>query len=145
RKDKDGSTVNLFISKGKDNFIGRANDATLARNARQYLDRLPRDISVYALQTQIADQQKSVDKQAGSYKKLLKDAQKLESTRYSLQRDVSGEMDPAKQDKLKRKMEKLDRSINDKQLDVKQAQRDLERQKDQLSLLQDQLNTQQTR
>jgi len=142
RKDKDGSAVTFFVSKGRDNFIDKSSDATLARNARKYLDNLQQDISSYALQLQITQQQKLLDKQTNSYKKLLKDGQKLESKRYSLQRDVSGEMDPSKQDKLKRKLQKLDRNINDKQLDIKQSQRDLQRQKDQLSLLQDQLNRQ---
>lgn len=145
RKDKDGATVNLFVSKGQDNFVGRSQDAALARKALRYLDDLRQDITTYSLTQQIATQQKLVDKQASKYKKELKASQKLQSKRYSLQKDISGEMDPAKQNKLKSKLQKLDRSINDKQLDIKQSQRDLERQKDQVSLLQDQLSRQPTR
>lgn len=145
RKGRDGSVVNLFISRGQDNFIGRSQDATVARNALRYLDGLRQDITTYSLTQQIATQQKAVDKQTKSYKKLLKASQKLQSKRYSVQKDISGEMDPAKQDKLKSKLQKLDRSISDKQVDLQQSQRDLERQKDRLSLLQNQLSSQPTR
>jgi hypothetical protein len=139
RKDKDGATVTMFVSKGQDNFVGRSQDATVSHKALRYLDDLRQDITTYSLTRQVAEQQKTVDKQTSTYKKHLKTSQKLESKRYSLQKDISGEMDPSKQDKLKSKLQKLNRDISDKQLDVQQSQRDLQRQKDQLSLLQDQL------
>lgn len=141
RKDKDGSTVNLFISRGKDNFIGQATDATLAREAERYLDNLVQDITAYSLSLQIQATRKDIDKQSSSYKKLLKSSQKLQNKRYSLQRDVSGEMNPSKQDKLKNKLRKIDRDINDKQQDIKEAQRKLERGKDQLTLLENQMSS----
>ena len=139
KKGRDGSTVDLFISKGKDNFVGSNNDPELAGNAIQYLNDLQPDISIYALQQQIKQQQSAVDKKAKDYKGLLKDSRKLESKRYDLQRDLSGEINPDKQDKLRKKIEKLDKSINKKQMDIRECQRDLDRLKDQLSLVQDQL------
>ena len=141
RKDQD-ATVTMFVSKGQDNFVGRSQDATVSHNALRYLDGLRQDITTYSLNRQVSEQQKTVDKQTSAYTKRLKASQKLESKRYSLQKDISGEMDPSKQDKLKSKLQKLNRDISDKQLDVQQSQRDLQRQKDQLSLLQDQLTRQ---
>lgn len=142
KKGRDGSTVNLFISRGQDNFVNRNNDPVVTRNALHYLNGLNRDISRYALSQQITQQQKNVDNRAKDYKKLLKDARKLEGKRYDLQKDISGETDQAKQDKYRKKLDKLNKNIRDKQSDVNQTQRDLERQKDQLSLLQDQLANQ---
>lgn len=138
RRGKNGTAVNLFISKGQDNFIGNE-DGDVSHNAIQFLNNLEKDIAHYGLQQQITEQQKAVDDRANDYKKLLKNARKLESKRYSLQRNLSGETNPDKQDKYRKKLLKLDKSVNSKQADIREVQRDLQRQKDQLTLLQDQL------
>lgn len=140
RKGKDGTTVYLFISKGKDNFVGSKNDRELASNAIQYLNSLQHDITVFGLQQQIKAQQKSVDGLAKGYKKMLKDSRKLESKRYSLKSDMSTETNTDKQEKIRRKINKLDKDINKKQSDFRDRQRTLDRQKDQLLLLQTQLD-----
>lgn len=142
RRGRDGSVVTMFISKGKDNFTGNTNDTAIARNAIQYLNNLQHDISLYSLQQQIKDQQKLIDSKAKEYSKLLKDSKKMQGKRYSLQRSLSGETDPAKQDKLKRKVEKLDRNISNKQTDITNCQNQLQQLKGQLNLLQEQLNQQ---
>lgn len=140
RKGKDGATVNMLVSKGKDNFTGSAQDPELAQNAIQYLDNLKQYVTQYALKQQIDQQQKSIDKQAKGYQKLLKDSKKAESKRYSLQADLSKETDPSKQDKLKKKIDNLDKDINKKQANISDAEQQLQQLKDQLNQLQDQLN-----
>lgn len=142
RKGRDGSIVTMFISKGRDNFMGNANDTSLANNALQYLNSFPHDISLYSLQQQINDQQKLIDSKSKQYNKLLKDSKKMQSKRYSLQRSLSGETNPGKQDKMRKKIKKLDKNILKNQSNIKDSENDLQQLKGQLSLLQDQLSKQ---
>lgn len=140
KKGRDGTTLNMFISKGKDNFTGRDQDPELAQNAVRYLNNLRHYITLYDLQQQIKTQQSAVDKQAKDYNKLLKSTRKAESKRYSLQGDLSKETDPGKQDKLKDKIDKINRDIYQKQTDIKSVQQNLQRLKDQLNMLQNRLD-----
>jgi hypothetical protein len=139
KRGKNGTAVNLFISKGQDHFISRKEDREVSRNAIRFLDDLEKDIAQYGLQAQIAEQQNRVDDRAKDYKKLLKGERKLESKRYNLQRDLSGETNPDKQDKYRKKLLKLERDLSSKKADIQETQRDLQRQKDQLEILQDHL------
>ncbi|MGH2645280.1 MAG: hypothetical protein ACRDE2_15100 [Chitinophagaceae bacterium] len=142
RRGRDGSIVTLLISKGKDNFISSTNDSSLARNALQFLNSLQQDISLYSLQQQINDQQKSIDSKSKQYNKLLKDSKKMQDKRYSLQRDLSSETDSGKQDKIRKKIRKLDKGILNNQTNIKNRENELQQLKGQLSLLHDQLSTQ---
>jgi hypothetical protein len=139
RRGKNGTSVNLFISKGQDHFISRKEDRDVSRNAIRFLNDLEKDIAQYGLQQQITEQQKTVDDRAKDYKKLLKNEKKLESKRYNIQRDLSGETNPDKQDKYRKKLLKVERDISSKKADIQETQRDLQRQKDQLTILQDHL------
>lgn len=139
KKDK-ASTVNLFISKGKDNFTGSSQDPELAQHAILYLNNLKQDITVYNLQVQLKQQQKTVDREVKNYNNLLRDAKKLEDKRYSLQQDLSKETDPAKQDKLRKRIENYSNDIKGKQSAISNAQSGLQQEKDQLNTLQSQLS-----
>jgi hypothetical protein len=141
KKGRDGSTVNFFIAKGGNNFIGESDDPSLSRKAIRYLDDLRHDIAVSGLQQQIKQQEKSIDDAARDYKKLLKDNRKLESKRYKLQGELSGETDLNQQNKIRKKIEKLDKSIYSKQAAMSNGQRDLQQRKAQLSVLQEQLRS----
>lgn len=145
RKGKDGTVVDLFISKGKDNFAGEQSDPELASNAIQYLNGLRHDITVYGLEQQIKSQKNIVDGLAKDYKKMLKDSRKLESRRYRLKSDRSTETNADKQSKITKKISKLDKAVDKKQSDIRDRQHDLDRQKDQLSLLQTQLENERQR
>ena len=93
------------------------------------------------MQQQIKQQEKSIDDAARDYKKLLKDNRKLESKRYKLQGELSGETDLNQQNKIRKKIEKLDKSIYSKQTAMSNGQRDLQQRKVQLSMLQEQLRS----
>lgn len=140
KKGKDGTTVNMFVSKGKDNFTNSAKDPELARNAIGYLDALRHYIALYDIRQQIGEQEKNIDREAKSYKKLLKNTQKAESRRYDLQGSLGKETDPGKQDKLRKKMDKLNKDIYRKQQDIDQSRSRLQQLKDKLNLLQNQLD-----
>lgn len=142
KRGRDGSVVTVFISKGKDNFIGNANDPSVAQNTLQYLNNFQHDISLYSLQQQIKDQQKSIDSKSKQYNKLLKDSKKMQDKRYSLQRNLSAETNVSKQDKIRKKIRKLDKGILNKQTDIKNREGELQQSKGQLSLLQKQLSQQ---
>lgn len=142
RKGRDGSIVTMFISKGQDNFVSNANDTSLANNALQYLNSFPHTISLYSLQQQINDQQNSIDRKTKEYNKLLKDSKKMQDKRYSLQRSLSGETNPGKQDKLRKKIKKLGKNIMKNQSNIKDSESDLQQLKGQLILLQNQLSIQ---
>lgn len=142
KRGRDGSVVTVFISKGKDNFIGNANDPSVAQNTLQYLNNFQHDISLYSLQQQIKDQQSSIDSKSKQYNKLLKDSKKMQDKRYSLQRNLSAETNVSKQDKIRKKIRKLDKGILNKQTDIKNREGELQQSKGQLSLLQEQLSQQ---
>lgn len=142
KRGRDGSVVTVFISKGKDNFIGNANDPSIAQNMLQYLNNFQHDISLYSLQQQIKDQQSSIDSKSKQYNKLLKDSKKMQDKRYSLQRNLSAETNVSKQDKIRKKIRKLDKGILNKQTDIKNREGELQQSKGQLSLLQEQLSQQ---
>ncbi|TAM99278.1 MAG: hypothetical protein EPN39_07010 [Chitinophagaceae bacterium] len=142
KRGRDGSVVTVFISKGKDNFIGNANDPSVVQNTLQYLNNFQHDISLYSLQQQIKDQQKSIDSKSKQYNKLLKDSKKMQDKRYSLQRNLSAETNVSKQDKIRKKIRKLDKGILNKQTDIKNREGELQQSKGQLSLLQKQLSQQ---
>ena len=142
RRGRDGSDVTLFISKGPDHFISRQSDPHIAKKALQYLNELQQNVTVYALQQQINAQQKTVDGKAKDYRKLLKASHKLESKRYGLQKKLSSETNPSRQDKLRNKIQSLNKKISRNQSDIKGNQRDLLQAKDQLNFLQQQLSQQ---
>lgn len=142
RKGRDGSDLTLFISKGPDHFISRQSDPHIAKKALQYLNELQQNVTVYALQQQINAQQKTVDGKAKDYRKLLKASHKLESKRYGLQKKLSSETNPSRQDKLRNKIQSLNKKISRNQSDIKGNQRDLLQAKDQLNFLQQQLSQQ---
>lgn len=144
RKGRDGATVTMFISKGKDNFVGSTQDPELGQNAIQYLNNLRHYITLYDLGQQIKTQRSAVDKQTKDYNKMLKSARKAESKRYGLQGDLSKETDPGKQDKLRDKIDKAGKDIYQKQRDITDAQQNLQRLKDQLNMLQNQLDREKT-
>lgn len=145
KRGRDGSVVTVFISKGKDNFIGNANDPSIAQNTLQYLNNFQHDISLYSLQQQIKDQQSSIDSKSKQYNKLLKNSKKMQDKRYSLQRSLSGETNVGKQDKIRKKIRKLGKSISNNQNDIKNRESELQQLKGQLTLLQDQLSQQMNR
>lgn len=145
KRGRDGSVVTVFISKGKDNFIGNANDPSIAQNTLLYLNNFQHDISLYSLQQQIKDQQSSIDSKSKQYYKLLKNSKKMQDKRYSLQRSLSGETNVGKQDKIRKKIRKLGKSISNNQNDIKNRESELQQLKGQLTLLQDQLSQQMNR
>lgn len=88
RRNRDNATLTLMLSKGNENFITRATDATLFNNAKAYLENLVPVIAAFDLELQINEQQEVVDKANKKYTELIDDAQSLEKKRKGLEKDI---------------------------------------------------------
>lgn len=139
-KRKGTAILKLFISKGKDNFMGKEFDQELSQKALDFLNHFQKDVNQYALQQQISKEKKDLEKAGSKYKKLLKDKQKWIKKEYDLKSSLSGTLDLKARKKIRKKLRKTDKKIYAVDNDIRKAENDLEQRKTKIRVLKDQLN-----
>lgn len=139
KKKKGPSILLLFISKGKDNFIGKEYDPELSQKALDFLNTFQKDVDLYALKQDIAQKEKDLKKAQSKYEKRLKDKQKLTKKEYDLKRTLSGTQDSKTRHKTRKKLRKTNKRINSVTTDIQKAENDLEQQKGEIQTLKNQL------
>lgn len=139
RKGQNGSMVSLFVSKGRDNFVGNTYDPELAANAIDFLNSLQYNVTQYALSQDIKKQQKELDQQSKDYKKETKRIRKLQSKKQDKQNELNRERDAGKMRKISHKINKLDKDILSKGLKLDGIQRKISTSKERLRVLNSQV------
>lgn len=88
RKEKDISTVTVLVSKGYDNFISGATDASIMQNAMAYINGLKPKLEKTNLELQIAEQEDLVKKEEKKYKNLQNDADDLQKEKKKIEDNI---------------------------------------------------------
>ncbi len=138
RKSKN-TTLNLFISKGRDNFIGKKYDEEVAKNALVFLDDFQEEVAYYALRQEINDKEKALEKVRKDYEDLLDDKQKLHKDLYDRQKDLSMADSDKEAKKARRKIERIDKKIRKTENSTRKTEREMEQQKGEIQALRSRL------
>ncbi len=138
RKDRH-TTLNLFVSKGRDNFIGKEYDEELAENALTFLNDFQEDIAYFALRQEINEKEKALDKVRKDYEDLLDDKQKLQKELYDRKKDVSAATSDKEAKKARRKIGRINKKIRKVENSTRKTERDIEQQKGEIQALRTQL------
>ncbi len=85
RKEKDKSTVTMFISKGYENFVGADTEPDLINNGKNFLDNLLQITAAYDLELQIKSQEEAVKKTERRLQELMNDQSDLKTKIAKLQ------------------------------------------------------------
>ena len=104
RKEKDISTITVLVSKGYDNFISGAADASIMQNTMAYINGLKTKLEKSSLEIQIADQEDVLRKEEKKMSNLVDDLASLEKKKKNLEEDI--EDNKKDQEKQKSEVEK---------------------------------------
>ena len=89
RKERDKSTVTMFISKGYENFVGADTEPDLINNGKIVLDNFLKTTEAYDLELQIKSQEESVKKAERRLQDMMNDKADLEKKIARLQDELA--------------------------------------------------------
>jgi hypothetical protein len=101
RKEKDITIVTMLVSKGYDNFISGAADASVMQNTMAYVNGLKPKLEKNSLELQIAAQEEILKKEEKKYNNLTEEAADLEKKRKKIEENIADN----KKDQEKQKTE----------------------------------------
>lgn len=88
KKDKEASVVTMMVSKGLENFISEADDATVISKAKAWLDSLQTTAIAYDLELQIKEQENLVMKAEKKYRNLVNDGDDMRQKKKKLEQQI---------------------------------------------------------
>lgn len=139
KKGKGTATLELFISKGRDNFIGKAFDPELSEKAIGYLDNLRPVIDEYALRWTVNEKEKALEKVRDDYEDLLKDKRKRQEKLYDAKKDQSKATEDKALKKASKRIRKSDKKIRKMERDLRSLETDMEQRKSEIRVMRRQL------
>lgn len=104
RKEKDISVITVLLSKGYDNFVSGASDASMVQNAMTYVNGLKPKLEKTSLEIQIADQEEVLKKAEKKMTDLVDDASSLEKKKKKIEEEIDD--NKKEQEKQKSEVEK---------------------------------------
>lgn len=104
RKDKGVAVITVLLSKGYDNFVSGASDASMVQNAMNYLNGLKPKLEKTSLEIQIAEQEEVLKKTEKKMNDLVDDGSSLEKKKKKIEEEI--EENKKEQEKQKTEVEK---------------------------------------
>lgn len=138
-KHESATTLNMFISKGRDNFIGGKYDEDIAKKALTFLEQFHHDVAVYALRQEIIAKENALEKAQDDYKDRLDDKQDLYDDLYDRKKELSAASGRDIK-KTKRKINKINKKIHQAEKDIREGERDIEQRKGEIQALRSRLS-----
>lgn len=139
RKEEYTTTLKMFVSKGRDNFIGEKYDAVLAQKALYFLNHLHDNVDQFALQKNIYEKEDALEGAREDYKDLLEDKQDLYDDLYDRKKELSAASGKDIK-KTQRKIRKVKKKINRLENEISNAEKDMQQRKGEIQALRSRLS-----
>ena len=139
KKGKGTATLELFLSKGQDNFIGNAFDPELSQKATAYLDGLRPIVDEYALRQTIEEKEQALEDLRDDYENLLKDKGKGYDKLDDAKEDLSRASEDKALKKARKRIRKSDKKIGKMEDELRRLETEMEQRKSALRVLRQRL------
>lgn len=139
KKNKNATLVQMFISKGYDNFIGTAYDSLIAKNALVYLNQLKSEVDIYAFQQKINEDEKALTKAQDKAQKLKDQKEKIVTT-LNDQTDKLKTASGKNVQKAQKSIKKANKKLAKSQKKINKAEKEVHRLENELSDIKEKLS-----